>query len=219
MKLMYANRGVVMIKVQTSNFIASYPNHTLLEEGDRPEIVMLGRSNAGKSTLVNRITERKSLANTGRTPGTTKLINVYGVDIVADEQQSISLVLLDFPGFGFGKFSKKKRSSVSKEVVEYLRGRGHRRGLVCLLNDAYRDPGDDELALCRLAASEGWELLVVVTKIDRLNQSERHARLRDLEIAYGMGRDAFFITGREQKGEHFWTRVLERLTASLSVPT
>jgi len=203
-----------MIKVQSSNFIASYPSHALLEEGDRPEIVMLGRSNVGKSTLVNRITGRKSLANTGRTPGTTKLINAYGVEIVADQQERISLVLLDFPGFGFGKFSKDKRSSVSREVVDYLRGRGHRRGLVCLLNDAYRDPGDDELALCRLSASEGWELLVIITKIDRLNQSERHARLRDLEDAYGIGRENFFITGRDQKAEDFWIRVLERLRSS-----
>jgi GTP-binding protein len=211
MTLMYADQGVVMIKVQVSNFIASYPTHTLLEEGDRPEVVMLGRSNVGKSTLVNRITGRKSLANTGKTPGTTKLINVYGVDIVADQEERLSFLLLDFPGFGFGKFSKDKRSSVSREVVEYIRGRSHRRGLVCLLNDAYRDPGDDELALCRLCASEGWELLIIVTKIDRLNQSERHARLRDLEDAYGMGRDHFFITGRDQKGEHFWMCVLERL--------
>jgi GTP-binding protein len=208
------SQGGMMIKIQASSFIASYPSHTLLEEGDRSEIVMLGRSNVGKSTLVNRITGRKSLANTGRTPGTTKLINVYGVDLVADQQQKFSLVLLDFPGFGFGKFSKSKRSSVRREVVDYLRGRGHRRGLVCLLNDAYRDPGEDELALCRLSASEGWELLVIITKIDRLNQSERHARLRNLEVAYGMSKEDFFITGRDQKGESFWMHVLERLRAS-----
>lgn len=203
-----------MIKVQASNFIASYPSHTLLEEGERSEIVMLGRSNVGKSTLVNRITGRKSLANTGRTPGTTKLINVYGVDLIADQQEKFSLLLLDFPGFGFGKFSKDKRSSVSREVVDYLKGRGHRRGLICLLNDAYRNPGEDELALCRLSAFEGWELLVIITKIDRLNQSERHARLKELEDAYGMSRENFFITGRDQKGESFWKHVLERLRTS-----
>jgi len=200
-----------MIKVQTSDFLASYPKHTLLEEGNRPEIVMLGRSNVGKSTLVNRITGRKSLANTGKKPGTTKLINVYNVEIAVDLQERLSLVLLDFPGFGFGKFSKSKRSSISKEVVDYLRCRGHRRGLICLLNDAYRDPGQDELALRNLSLTEGWDLLVIVTKIDRLNQSEKHTRLRDLENAYGMKMTDFFITGRDQDGIQFWTRVLEKL--------
>jgi GTP-binding protein len=197
------------ITATRSDFIASYPSHTLIPYNDRPEIVMLGRSNVGKSTLINRITVRKSLANTGKTPGTTKLINVYEVDLINEQSNTNQFTLLDFPGFGFGKFSKNQRSAISQEVVNYLRNRSHRRGIICLLNDPYRDPGSDELALYKLCQELGWPVVVVITKIDRLNQSERHTRLNAIAQSYDIMKQNLFITGRTQKSEDFWEHILQ----------
>lgn len=194
------------IKVISAEFISGHPVGGELPENFGIEIALVGRSNVGKSTLVNRLTGRKSLAITGKTPGTTKQVNLFGLKI--DEmKEGAPCWLADLPGYGFGKFSQKKRASIAKELVHYLRTRRALR-VVCLLNDSKRDPEEDEIAIRNICFEQGVSLIVVATKVDRLNQRERHSRLKSLASGYGLEVQDLLATGTNHSPTEFWQRVL-----------
>jgi GTP-binding protein len=202
-----------MIKIRSSNFISGHPTLDSIPLSDFPEVMLVGRSNAGKSTLVNRITERKRLATTGRTPGTTQQINIFDVDLEDGDCERYIIRVVDFPGYGYSRFSKAKRSSVSKEVVRFITERSSLR-VVCLLNDAYRDPELDELSIKRISESEHRCFLAVITKMDRLNQKEKHERLLKLEAEFDLERSEFLLTGKNDSGAVFWRKILALLSQS-----
>lgn len=196
----------MVMKVISAEFVSGHPVGGDLPENLGVEIALVGRSNAGKSTLVNRLTGRKSLAVTGRTPGTTKQVNFFSLKI--DEmREGVPCWFADLPGYGFGKFSQKKRATIAKELVHYLRTRQALK-LVCLLNDSKRDPEDDELAIRNICFEQGISLLVVATKVDRLNQRERNTRLKSLASGYGLEVQDIHVTGTNHSAAKFWERVM-----------
>jgi GTP-binding protein len=142
---------------------------------DVPEVALLGRSNVGKSTLLNRLTARRRLAYTSRTPGKTRLVHFYRVD-----RPCRSLRLVDLPGYGFARVSKQERQRWRALVEAYLR----RPGLALLLCDVRRDPGEDERLLLAWLAERGVPACVVLTKTDKLKPGRRAERLRALTRAF-----------------------------------
>jgi GTP-binding protein len=147
---------------------AGFPAH------GAPEIALLGRSNVGKSSLLNRLVGRRSLARTSRTPGRTRLVNFFRVLRPEGE-----LVLADLPGYGWARVSKAERRGWQALVESYLERRAGLR-LAILLQDVRRDPGPDEIDLLPWLAARGIPVLGVATKVDRLNARERAARMRAL---------------------------------------
>jgi GTP-binding protein len=131
--------------------------------GERPELAFIGRSNVGKSSLINLITGRKSLAKISVSPGKTKLINHF---LIND-----SWYLVDLPGYGYAKASKKAKEIFSKLIQNYILKRDH---LMCMfvLLDIRIDPQANDLSFINWLGNNKIPFVLVYTKTDKLNQRE-----------------------------------------------
>jgi GTP-binding protein len=142
-----------------------------------PEIAFGGRSNVGKSSLLNRLVHRKKFARVSNTPGRTREINFFNVN---DQ-----FILVDLPGYGYARISKEKRAEWRPLIEGYLSHSPNLRGIVQLL-DVRHDPTKDDRAMLDFLGEIGVPTIVVVTKIDKLSARERPARIdtivRDLAL-------------------------------------
>jgi GTP-binding protein len=168
-----------------------------------PEIALLGRSNVGKSSLLNRLVQRRKLARTSHTPGRTRLVNFFRVLRPEGE-----LRLVDLPGYGWAKVSKQERRAWQALVEGYLAKRASLR-LAILLLDVRRDPGPDEIDLLPWLAQHGVPVLGVLTKVDRLSARERAARLRRFREV-GLALDWIATSARSGEGIDALWREIER---------
>jgi GTP-binding protein len=143
-----------------AEYIISSPNVSGCPRPDKPEYAFLGRSNVGKSSLINMVTGLRSLARTSGTPGKTRLINHF----LIDEQW----YLVDLPGFGFAKTSKKNRTEWDQMIRSYLLAR---ENLMCnfLLVDARHDLQDIDHQLITFHGEERLPFAIVFTKTDKLS--------------------------------------------------
>jgi GTP-binding protein len=156
-----------------------------------PEIALLGRSNVGKSSLLNRMVGRKKLARTSRTPGKTRLVNFFRV-----ERTDLALLLVDLPGYGYARVSRAERRQWRALVEGYLDGRSVLRGAV-LLQDIRRDPSEDETDLLAWLAEREIPALVALTKVDKLKPMRRAERVRRLSEAFDLPRDRVVATSAQ----------------------
>jgi GTP-binding protein len=141
-------------------------------EGNKPEFAFIGRSNVGKSSLINLITGRKSLAKTSVSPGKTKLINHFLVDD--------SWYLVDLPGYGYAKASKKEKGSFSKLINDYILKREQLVYLFVLV-DIRIDPQPIDLRFINWLGENSVPFVIVFTKTDKLNQREISAGKKKFE--------------------------------------
>lgn len=135
---------------------------------DRVEVALAGRSNVGKSSMLNALTGSKNLARTSRTPGRTRALNFFAV--------GGDLAIVDLPGYGFAKMARTEASRIASMMNDYLSRSQRLVGLV-LLVDARRGPEREEIDLAMLAAGRAIALIAVATKCDKLRRSERAAAL------------------------------------------
>ena len=135
---------------------------------DRVEVALAGRSNVGKSSMLNALAASKNLARTSRTPGRTRALNFFSV--------GDHLAIVDLPGYGFAKMARTEAARIAAMMSDYL-GQSERLAGLVMLVDARRGPEREELDLATLAASRGVKLIAVATKCDKLRRSERAAAL------------------------------------------
>jgi len=147
-------------------FVAGAGDAASLPEESLPEIAFLGRSNVGKSSLVNALTGRRTLARTSNTPGRTRQINFF----VLDDR----LMLVDLPGYGYAAASKSAVASWTRLVQHYLRGRASLRR-VCLLIDSRHGIKEPDRPIMQLCDTSGLSYQVVLTKVDKLGPAARAA--------------------------------------------
>ncbi|HHY65184.1 MAG TPA: YihA family ribosome biogenesis GTP-binding protein, partial [Clostridiaceae bacterium] len=137
-----------------------------------PEIALAGRSNVGKSSLINALTNRKSLARTGSTPGKTRVINFYNIND--------SIMLVDLPGYGYAKVSKEERKAWGKLAETYLNTR-KTLNIILLLVDIRHDPTDDDVLMLNYIRQTGRRFAVVATKSDKVSRSDHKKRIESIK--------------------------------------
>ena len=171
-----------LVKILKAEFIRSCVGPEQFPTGPLREIAVVGRSNVGKSSLINSLLQRKGLAKVSRTPGKTRAINLFTV--VTDDPQLPQFVLADLPGYGYAKVSKEERAQWAPLIEEYLGRRQHVCTVVMLVESRVVRPQDPETIQWLRAI--GYDPVVVATKADKLKASERVAALRRLEDVLGM---------------------------------
>ncbi len=144
---------------------------------DLPEIAFCGRSNVGKSTLLNRLVRRRSLARVSRTPGRTREINFFRVND--------AFVLVDLPGYGYARIAKEKQAGWRPLIEGYLGRTPVLRGAVLLL-DVRHDPTDEDLSMLNFLAELTIPTLVIATKMDKLTAAAAAGRVHALGSALGL---------------------------------
>ena len=154
--------------------------HGWRPEATWPEVAFAGRSNVGKSSLLNRLVRRKRFARVSNTPGRTREVNFF---LVNDR-----FVLVDLPGYGYARISKERRAEWKPLIEGYLRSSSELRGIVQLL-DVRHDPTDDDRQMLDFLASLGVPTLFALTKVDKLTAAQRKTRIRTLVDNLGVAED------------------------------
>ncbi|MEG1551037.1 MAG: ribosome biogenesis GTP-binding protein YihA/YsxC [Oscillospiraceae bacterium] len=154
-----------------ADFEAAFGTFSQLTPSDMPEVAFAGRSNVGKSSLLNRIFSRKSLARVSGVPGKTITINFYSVD---------GARMVDLPGYGYAKVSFSEKTRWSGMLEGYFKSDRDIR-LVVQLIDMRHPPTKDDLVMINFLQETGYPFIVVMTKCDKLNKAEYNQRIANIE--------------------------------------
>lgn len=173
------------MKIQNSRFIISAVKRDQYPEDLLPEIAMAGRSNVGKSSLINMLINRKGLAKTSSTPGKTQTINFYDLDG--------KMRLVDLPGYGYARVSKDKKSGWGKIIESYLVDRPNLME-VFLLVDLRHDPSEDDRLMYEWIRTFGYKGIVIATKADKIKNSQLQIRKKALREKLGMDSEDVLLT-------------------------
>lgn len=163
--------------IKKAEFVSSFVDLEDLPPGSLPEIALVGRSNVGKSSLINKIVNRKGLAKSSSTPGKTRTINYF---IIND-----SWYLVDLPGYGYAKVSQQERNRWKKMIERYLQKREQLRGVIMLLDIRHEPNQNDQLMKDWLLASQ-LPLLLVATKADKISRGNRAKHLAVIRRALNL---------------------------------
>jgi GTP-binding protein len=146
-------------------------------ESSLPEVAFAGRSNVGKSSLLNALLRRRAAARVSKTPGRTREINFFRVND--------AFVLVDLPGYGYARVAKERRAEWRPLIEGYLRTSPNLRGLVLLL-DSRRDPSDDDRAMLTFLAESETPVLVAITKMDKFGSTAGRDRVNAIAAALAL---------------------------------
>ncbi len=175
-----------MLKIRRSELKTSavkpdqYPTELL------PEIALIGRSNAGKSSLINSLIYRKNLARTSSAPGKTRLLNFYYIEALDEEKQAIPFFFVDLPGYGYAKVAKTERELWLSRMETYLSS--HQERLYCWqLVDIRHKVSPLDITMHNALVEAGFKVRVIANKLDKISKNERakniNAIAKDLNIS------------------------------------
>ena len=161
------------MKIKSADFVISNTDIDKCPKERIPEYAFIGRSNVGKSSLINMLTGRKSLAKTSGKPGKTQLINHFKIND--------NWFLVDLPGYGYAKVSKKNRSIFSKFIYEYLE---KRENLICtfVLIDSRHEPQKIDMQFMEWLGQNQIPFVIIFTKMDKLSSSQLNKNLTKYKI-------------------------------------
>jgi len=182
-------------------FIKSCPNSSNWIEDDKKEIVILGKSNVGKSTFINRLCNNSTMAKVSSTPGRTRLLNFFDVDN--------RYRLVDAPGYGYAAVNKYHDEEFAKMMDEYFSKRNNLVGAIFLL-DSRREISEDDISLFNMLLDHNLPFILVATKCDKLNQSEEYRVNKNIIEGLSLLADSKIIHSSLKK-DKWINEVIERI--------
>ena len=180
-----------------------------LPENDKPEIAFAGKSNVGKSSLINALMNRKSLARISATPGKTQTINFYNINR--------EIYLVDLPGYGYAKVSEKEKEAWVKMIERYL----HKSTMlkaVFLLIDIRHDPSKNDKMMYDWILHQGYAPVIIATKLDKLKKSQVAKQLKAIRTGLGLvsGTTVIPFSAKTKQGrDEIWEYAESRLFESV----
>jgi GTP-binding protein len=190
-------------KKTRAEFVGSFNDLNQLPRNQRPHIAVAGRSNVGKSSLLNCLVGQRKLAKVSATPGKTRSLNFFSIDE--------KYYLVDLPGYGYAKVARTIKDQWGKLIERYLNEETRLVGLIFLL-DCRREPVGDDLQLLAWLSGRELPVMVAVTKADKLGSDKMSRKMRDLEHELGLPSIAFSaVTGM---GKEELMNAVRRLVAS-----
>ena len=155
-----------------------------LPENDKPEVAFAVKSNVGKSSLINALMNRKSLARTSAQPGKTQTINFYNINDV--------FYCVDLPGYGYAKVSEETREKWGKMIERYLK-KSRQLKQVFLLIDIRHEPSANDRNMYEWIIYNGYRPIIIATKLDKINRSQVQKHIKMLRTGLGMKKDDILI--------------------------
>ncbi len=197
------------MKIRSVEFIKSAvsPEHYPTE--GFPEIALVGKSNVGKSSLINTLVSRKKLAKTSSTPGKTRTINFYKLDCIVSDGRVRSFYLVDLPGYGYAKVPRSERKSWGEFIEDYFQSSKGLSAMAILL-DARRDPTETESNIYRWAGELELPVVTVFTKSDKLSNNKMASRRAVIKKKLHLGEVVIF-SSLSGKGKAELLGVMEEL--------
>ena len=195
------------MKIVSAEFVKSATLPAQYPEGKLPEVAFAGRSNVGKSSLINTIARKKNLARTSSTPGCTRLINFFTVN------NEISLV--DLPGYGYAKAPIASRREWGPMIETYLKERESLESVVVIL-DVRRHPSEQDLTLIDWLRHYEIVPTVVLTKIDKISRSQAKVRQRKIKELLTLTADPILFSARTGEGKDvIWGAIKDLLARNM----
>ena len=167
-----------MIRVLDARFLKTAVEPDGYPQPDRPEIAFVGRSNVGKSSMINALAGRNKLVRVSNTPGRTRTLNFFDVDLDVDGSRVLPR-LVDLPGYGFAKAPKTEKKEWERMISRYLESRSVLKVVVAIV-DAEVGPTPEDLSTLGYLVDSVPRVLLVATKIDRLPKAKRKPRIQEL---------------------------------------
>ena len=192
------------IRFQNAAFLLSAASPGQFLRDDRPQLVFAGRSNVGKSSVINRLTGRKSLAKVGAVPGKTSQINYFLIDG--------QLYFVDLPGYGYARVSKAERDRWGRLMEAYFQEAGLISGGV-LLVDARHKPTADDVTMCRWFQEAGCPFVLVANKADKVKKSDLEGNLQQIRDTLGHEGTLLPFSAESGAGKEELLGLLSRMAA------
>jgi len=201
-------------KIIAAELQASVHQAEQLPPAHLPEVAFLGRSNVGKSSLINTLLSRRRLVRTSSRPGCTQALNFFLING--------KWVFVDLPGYGYAQVSREAQARWGELILDYLEKRPSLAAVV-FLQDPRRTPGPEELFLWEKLTSWGRTVITVLTKADKLKTGERAKRLKEIAAALHPFQVAstdfvWFSAATREGRDRLWKRILECLGEGKVVP-
>lgn len=197
-----------MVQIKEAVFAAAAVSPDQWPRDGRPEFAFVGRSNVGKSSLINCLTMRKKLAHTSNTPGRTQTINFYRVNG--------SLYLVDLPGYGYARVSRDTKKRWGQMIETYLTGRPVLRGVVQIV-DLRHPPTADDQRMWEWLQAFGIPSLVVATKADKISRGRWLSHQRQVEKGLAVQKCVLFSAESGLGREEVWRWIRERMASPAEI--
>ena len=188
-----------MVEIVESKFIISAPNISQAPSSDKQnEVVFMARSNVGKSSLLNALTNHKGLAKVSSSPGKTRLINYFDITMInRDDSNKLLAKFVDLPGFGYAKVSKSIKSDWEKNLTDYISQRQQIKIFIHLIDcrHPYLDIDTSVSDFLLQTCTQDQHILQIFTKIDKLNQKEQNELRKNFP-------NALMVSSSKKRGTH-----------------